>query len=152
MRHVTHINEPSDTYEWGTSHVWMCPVTRMNESYHMHECAKYLIEWFACWVCVAVCCSVLQCVAVCCSILQYVAVRCCVSQCLAVSCSVLQCLAVYCTLLQCVAACFIVSTARSWEDETRNSHRNAKQNSNRNQETIVLGLFSHFQIERDLEQ
>ena len=38
------------------------------------------------------------------------------------------------------------------EDETRNGHRNAKRNPNRNHETIILGLFSNFQMERDLEQ
>jgi len=46
------------------------------------------------YVCVAVCCSVLQCVAVCCSELQCVAVSClcgsvvqCVVQCVSVCCS-----------------------------------------------------------------
>ena len=42
------------------------------------------------WLCVAVCCSVLQCVAVCCSVLQCVAVRCSVLRCVAVCRSVLQ--------------------------------------------------------------
>ena len=43
-------------------------------------------------------------------------------------------------------------TARSVEDETRNGHRNAKRNPNRNQETTFLRLFSNFQMKRDLEQ
>ena len=43
-------------------------------------------------------------------------------------------------------------TARSVEDETRNGHRNAKRNPNRNQETTYLRLFSNFQMKRDLEQ
>ena len=43
-------------------------------------------------------------------------------------------------------------TARSRKDETRNGHRNTKQNPNRNQETIVVGLFSHFQMKIDLER
>jgi len=43
-------------------------------------------------------------------------------------------------------------TARSVEDETRNGDRNAKRNPNRNQETTVLGLFSNFQMKRDLEK
>ena len=43
------------------------------------------------YLCVAVCCSMLQCVAVCCSMLQCVAVCCSVLQCVAVCCSVLQC-------------------------------------------------------------
>jgi len=43
-------------------------------------------------------------------------------------------------------------TARSVEDETRNGHRNAKRNPNRNQETTFLRLFSNFQKKRDLEQ
>ena len=39
------------------------------------------------YVCVAVCCSVLQCVAVCCCVLQCVVVCCSVLQCVAVCCS-----------------------------------------------------------------
>jgi len=42
-------------------------------------------------------------------------------------------------------------TARSVEDETRNGHRNAKRNPNRNHETIVLGLFSFENLKRDEE-
>ena len=42
-------------------------------------------------------------------------------------------------------------TARSVEDETRNGHRNAKRNSNRNHETIVLGLFSFETLKQDVE-
>jgi len=45
-----------------------------------------------------------------------------------------------------------VCTARSVEDETRNGHRNAKRNPNRNQEPTILRLFSKFQTKRDLEQ
>jgi len=45
-----------------------------------------------------------------------------------------------------------VCTARSVEDETRNSHWNAKRNPNRNHETTILHLFSNFQMKRDLEQ
>ena len=41
------------------------------------------------WLCVAVCCGVLQCVAVCCSMLQCVAVCCSVLQCVVVCSSVL---------------------------------------------------------------
>jgi len=43
-------------------------------------------------------------------------------------------------------------TAGSLEDETRNGHRNGKRNPNGNQETTVLGLFSNFQMKRDLEK
>ena len=59
------------------------------------------------FLCVAVCCSVLQCLAVCCSVLQCVAVCCSVLQCVAVCCSMLQCVAVCCSVcvLQCVAVC-----------------------------------------------
>jgi len=69
------------------------------------------------YLCVAVCCSVLQCVAVCCSVLL-TSLRICtdVLQCVAVCCSVLQCVAVCCSVLltslriytsvlQCVAVC-----------------------------------------------
>jgi len=42
--------------------------------------------------------------------------------------------------------------ARSVEDESRNGHRNAKRNPNRNQETTILRLFSNFETKRDLEQ
>jgi len=45
-----------------------------------------------------------------------------------------------------------VYIARSVEDETRNSHRNAKRNPNRNHETTVLCLFSNIQMKRDLDQ
>jgi len=45
-----------------------------------------------------------------------------------------------------------VHTARSREDKTRKSHRNAKQNPIRNQESIVVGLLSNFQMQRDLER
>jgi len=34
------------------------------------------VSWLLNWLCVAVCCSVLQCVAVCCSVLMCVAVCC----------------------------------------------------------------------------
>jgi len=37
------------------------------------------------------------------------------------------------------------------EDETRYRHRNAKRNPNRNQATILLGLFSFEILKRDLE-
>ena len=57
------------------------------------------------YVCVAVCCSVLQFVAVCCSVLPCVAVCCSVLQCVAVCCSVLQCVAACCSVSQCVAVC-----------------------------------------------
>ena len=43
-------------------------------------------------------------------------------------------------------------TTRSVEDETQNGHWNANRNPKRNQETIVLWLFSNFQMKRDLEQ
>ena len=43
-------------------------------------------------------------------------------------------------------------TSRSREDETQNGNRNAKRNPNRNQENIVLGLYSKFRMKRDLEQ
>ena len=43
-------------------------------------------------------------------------------------------------------------TARSVEAETRNGHRNAKRNPNRNQETTFIRLFSNFLMKRDLEQ
>jgi len=39
-------------------------------------------------------------------------------------------------------------TARSVEDETRNGHRNAKRNPNRNHETIYPGLFSFENLKR----
>jgi len=42
-------------------------------------------------------------------------------------------------------------TARPVEDGTRNGHRNAKRHSNRNHETIVLGLFSFEILKRDVE-
>jgi len=45
-----------------------------------------------------------------------------------------------------------MSTARSVEDETRKGDRNAKRNHDRNQETTVLCLFSHFHMKRDLEE
>ena len=45
-----------------------------------------------------------------------------------------------------------IFTARSRKDETRNGRQNGNRNGNRNQETIVLGLFSNFQIKRDLER
>jgi len=44
------------------------------------------------------------------------------------------------------------ATARSLEDETRNSYRNAKRNPNRNHKTIVLGLFSFENLKRDLKR
>jgi len=46
---------------------------------------------------------------------------------------------------------FII-TVRSREDQTRNGHWNAKRNPNRNQEPIVLGLFSKFRMKKDLEK
>ena len=56
------------------------------------------------FVCVAVCCSVLQCVAVCFNVSSSaVKERCRV--CVAVCRSVLQCVAVWCILLQGVAVC-----------------------------------------------
>ena len=42
-------------------------------------------------------------------------------------------------------------TARSSADETRNDHCNAKRNPNRNQEAIVLHLFSFAILERDVQ-
>jgi len=75
------------------------------------------------YVCVAVCCIVVQCVAVCCSALQCVVVCCSVAVCcirngascyafcqaclrqLRVCCSVSQCVAVCCSVWQCVAVC-----------------------------------------------
>jgi len=45
-----------------------------------------------------------------------------------------------------------VYIARSVEDETRNSHRNAKRDPNRNHETMILGLFSFENLKKDLEQ
>jgi len=45
----------------------------------------------------------------------------------------------------------IKSTARSRENETRNGHWNAKQNPNRNQETIVLSLFLFETLKGNLE-
>ena len=41
-------------------------------------------------------------------------------------------------------------TARSVEDETPNGHQNAKRNPNRNQETIVLDLFSFETLKREV--
>jgi len=41
-------------------------------------------------------------------------------------------------------------TARSVEDETRDGHRNAKRNPNRNHETVVLGLFLFEILKKDL--
>ena len=41
------------------------------------------------------------------------------------------------------------NTARSFEDETRNGHRNAKRNPNRNHETSLLGLFAFENLKRD---
>jgi len=41
--------------------------------------------------------------------------------------------------------------ARSQKDETRNGHRNAKRNPNRNRETIVTRLFSNFLMKRGLK-
>ena len=62
------------------AHVYMCDVT------HAFQGVQ--------WVCVVVCCGMLQCVAACCSVLQCVAVCCGVLRCVAVCCSVLQCVAV----------------------------------------------------------
>jgi len=45
-----------------------------------------------------------------------------------------------------------VCTARSVKDKTRNGHRNAKRNPDRNQETIILDLFSFENLKKDLEQ
>jgi len=47
---------------------------------------------------------------------------------------------------------YVLYTARSVEDETRNGDRNAKRNPHQNQETTVLWLFSNFHVKRDLEQ
>jgi len=47
------------------------------------------------YLCVAVCCRVLQCVAACGSVWQ----------CVVESCSVLQCVAVWCSALQCADVC-----------------------------------------------
>ena len=44
-----------------------------------------VLQFVAVWLCVAVCCSVLQCGSVCCSVLQCVAVWCSVLQCVAAS-------------------------------------------------------------------
>jgi len=44
-----------------------------------------------------------------------------------------------------------IPAARSREDKTRNSPRNAKQNPNQNQETLSLGFFSIETLKRDLE-
>ena len=43
-------------------------------------------------------------------------------------------------------------TARSQKDETRKSHRDAKRNPIRNQEIIILGLFSFGNLKKDLER
>ena len=37
-------DEIYNTYEWVMSHIWMCPVTRMNTSYHTYE----WVTWFVC--------------------------------------------------------------------------------------------------------
>ena len=37
MCHVTHMNESYHTYEWIMSHIWMSHATHMNESCHTYE-------------------------------------------------------------------------------------------------------------------
>ena len=44
------------------------------------------------------------------------------------------------------------SIAHSVEDETRNGHRNAKRNPNRNHETSLLGLFVFENLKRDVKR
>ena len=61
----------------------------------MNIIRAFMLPLVLTYLCVAVCCSVLQCV-------QYFAMCCSVLQCVAVCCSVFQCLA---DVLRCVAVC-----------------------------------------------
>ena len=82
-------------------YVW-CVISHRSRQLKCRYSPKYSVVLWR-YVCVAVCCSVLQCVAVCCSVMQSVAECCRVLQSVAECCRVLQSVAVCCSVLQCVA-------------------------------------------------
>jgi len=119
-RRRTHYNSPThcDTLQRNHSTLRRTAMHCNTLQHTLQNIQQHLsVQLLPQFVCVAVCCSVLQCVAVCCSVLQCVTVCCSVLQYVAVCCSVLQCAvgwqcaAVLCNVLQCIPVCCITCTS-----------------------------------------